>query len=96
MNGTKNLLIGLVTVVAMPVFAETKTTSISSGEDRAFTRLNSDFLKQTPTASGVNLSGVPIAASIRAVGPKNPLRRHPLAGQSNHVTKPPPLRALAF
>jgi len=40
MNGTKNLLIGLVTVVAMPVFAETKTTSISSGEDRleAFTR----------------------------------------------------------
>jgi hypothetical protein len=34
MNGTKNLLIGLVTVVAMPVFAETKTTSTSSGEDR--------------------------------------------------------------
>jgi hypothetical protein len=34
MNGTKNLLIGLVTVAAMPVFAETKTTSISSGEDR--------------------------------------------------------------
>jgi hypothetical protein len=34
MNGTKNLLIVLVIAAAMPVFADTKTTSISSSEDR--------------------------------------------------------------
>jgi pyruvate/2-oxoglutarate dehydrogenase complex dihydrolipoamide dehydrogenase (E3) component len=33
MNRTKKLLIGLVTVVAMPSFADTKTTSSSSGEN---------------------------------------------------------------
>jgi len=34
MNRTKNLLIGLVTVVAMPAFADTKTTTSSSDENR--------------------------------------------------------------
>jgi len=33
MNRTKNLLIGLVTVVAMPAFADTKTTTSSSDEN---------------------------------------------------------------
>ncbi len=34
MNRTKKLLIGLVTVAAMPAFADTKATTSSSGEER--------------------------------------------------------------
>jgi hypothetical protein len=32
MNSTKKLLLGLVTVAAMPAFADTKTTTTSSGQ----------------------------------------------------------------
>jgi len=43
MNGTKKLLIGLVTVAAMPAFADTKTTNTSSSETRLETLFKADL-----------------------------------------------------
>ncbi len=43
MNGTKKLLIGLVTVAAVPAFADTKTANTSSGETRLETLFKADL-----------------------------------------------------
>src|SRR5260221_9101391 len=51
MNRTKNLLIGLVTVVAMPAFADTKTTTSSSDENRLEALFKADLQYRSESQS---------------------------------------------
>jgi hypothetical protein len=51
MNRTKNLLIGLVTVVAMPAFADTKTTTSSSDENRLESLFKADLQYRSESQS---------------------------------------------
>src|SRR5258708_20982288 len=52
MNRTKNLLIGLVTVVAMPAFADTRTTTSSSDENRLESLFKADLQYRSESQSG--------------------------------------------
>ena len=51
MNRTKKLLIGLVTVVAMPAFADTKTTTSSSDENRLEALFKADLQYRSESQS---------------------------------------------
>jgi hypothetical protein len=51
MNRTKNLLIGLVTVVGMPAFADTKTTTSSSDENRLEALFKADLQYRSESES---------------------------------------------
>ena len=51
MNRTKNLLIGLVTFAAMPAFADTKTTTSSSDENRLEALFKADLQYRSESES---------------------------------------------
>jgi hypothetical protein len=51
MNGTKNLLIGLVTVAAMPAFADTGAPSVSAGGSRLEALFRADLQYKSESES---------------------------------------------
>ena len=59
MNRTKKLLIGLVTLAAMPAFADTKTTTTSSGESRleALFKADLQYRSESQSDAGVVAEG---------------------------------------
>lgn len=59
MNGTKKLLFGLITVAAMPAFADTKAPSISSGESGLEALFSADlqYRSESESDAGVAAEG---------------------------------------
>jgi MerC mercury resistance protein len=70
MNGTKKLLIGLVTVAGMPAFADTETTDTSSGESRLETLFKAHALEPG------SIGGVKVTTEKRNVAPNGFWKRH--------------------